>query len=297
LRWLRKSRRRRSEQAIRLKREIISTQITNDLVGTMGITFHLKLADLIGAPPDRITACYIAVRDIIDSRRLFTEIQGLDNKVDADTQMQCFNYLTYAIESSVIWLLRNLPSSTDIDALVNRFKSGFDTLTNNTAAVVGSKDNRYRITLGNLIDKGLPKDLAHQISARVILVNGLDIIQIALESGRPVEFIGRIYFGMIHSLGLFWLQNRIATLKVDNIWHERSKFSLSTDLRNHQSDIASIISRQSTTDNPESALSNWQEQNRDEIRKLKTMTEDLKKETEIDISMISVLVSELGQLK
>ncbi len=284
-------------QQHRLKREIISTQITNDLVGSMGITFHLNLANLTGAATDRITACYIAVRDITDSRRLFAEIQVLDNKVDADTQMQCFNYLTYAIESSVIWLLRNLPSSTDIDALVNRFKNGFNTLTNNTAAVVGSKDNRYRITLGNLIDKGLPDNLAHQISARVTLGNGLDIIQIALESGQPVEFIGKIYFGMIHSLGLSWLQNRIATLKVDNIWHERSRFSLSTDLRNHQSDIASIISRQSPTDNPETALSNWQEKNRSEIKKLKTMTEDLKKETEIDISMLSVLVSELGQFK
>ncbi len=284
-------------QQHRLKREIISTQITNDLVGAMGITFHLKLADLTGDPADRITACYIAVRDITDTRRLFVRIQDLDNQVDADIQMQCFNYLMYAIESSVIWLLRNTTASVDIHSLVNRFKDGFNTLTDNTGSVVGSNDNRYRIGLRNLVQKGLPEDLAHQISARVTLVNGLDIIQIALESGRPVEFIGRIYFGMIHSLGLSWLQNRISTLKVDNIWHERSKFSLSTDLRNHQSDIASIISRPSTADSPEAALSTWQENNRSEIRKLKAMTEDLKKETEIDISMLSVLVSELGQFK
>ncbi len=284
-------------QQHRLKREIISTQITNDLVGAMGITFHLKLADLTGAPPDRIAACYIAVRDITDTRRLFTEIHNLDNQIDTDIQMQCFNYLMYAIESSVIWLLRNTSSSTDIDSLVNRFKNGFNTLTDNAASVAGSKDNRYRISLRNLIEKGLPEDLAHQIAARVTLGNGFDIIQIALKSRQSVEFIGQIYFGMIHNLSLSWLQNRISTLKIDNIWHERSRFSLSTDLRNHQSDIVSIISGQSTTDNPKKALLDWQEKNRGKISKLKAMTEDLKKETEIDISMLSVLVSELGQFK
>ncbi len=287
----------RQIQRHRLKREIISTQITNDLVGSMGITFHLKLADLTGAPVDRIAAYYIVVRDITDNQRLFAKIQALDNQVDADVQMECFNYLTYAIESSVVWLLRNTTVSTDIDSLVNRFKDGFNILTDSAVAVVDSNDKRYRIRLRNLVEKGLSDDLAHQISARVTLANGLDILQIALDSGRPVEFIGRIYFGITHCLGLFWLQNRISTLKVDNIWHERSKFSLTSDLRTHQSDIASIISMQSTTDNPKKALLDWQEKNRDEIRKLKAMTEDLKKETEIDISMLSVLVSELGQFK
>ena len=284
-------------QQHRLKREIISTQVTNNLVGAMGITFHLRLADLTGAPVDRIAAYYIAVRDITDNQPLFTRIQALDNQVDTDMQMQCFNYLTYALESSVVWLLRNTTISTDIDSLVNRFKDGFNMLTENTVSVVGGNDNRYQNRLRNLIQKGLPDDLAHQISARVTLVNGLDIIQIALESGRPVEFIGRIYFGMTHSLGLLWLQNRISTLKVDNIWHERSKFSLTADLRNHQSDIASSISRQSTADNPETALSNWLKENHDEIKKLKSMTKDLKKETGIDISMLAVLVSELGRFK
>ncbi len=286
-------------QRHRLKREIISTQVTNNLVGTMGATFHLKLADLTGAPPDRIVACWIAVRDITDNERLFAQIQELDNQVDTDIQMQCFNYLTYAIESSIIWLLRHttISSAFEIGPLVNRFSGCFNTLIGNTASVVGNNDKRYRTRLDNLMQKGLPAELAHEVSARVTLVNGFDIIEIALECGRPVESIGRIYFGMIRSLGLSWLQNRISTMKVNNIWHERSKFSLSTDLRNHQADIASMISRQSTTDNPEAALSIWKKKNRGAIRKLKSMTEDLRKETAIDMSMLSVLVSELGQLR
>ena len=284
-------------QRHRLAREIISTQITNNLVGTMGITFHLKLADLTGASLDRIAACYIAVRDITDNQRLYAEIQRLDNQIDADTQMQCFNYLIYAIESSVIWLLRNTTAPTDIDSLIKRFRDGFNTLTERAATLVGDNDRRYRSRLRNLTQKGLPEELAHRISARVTLTNGLDIIQIASQSGRSVEFMGQIYFGMIDRLGLFWLQNRISTLKVENIWHERSKFSLSTDLRNHQSDIALIISRQSTTDNPEIALANWQEKNHESIRNLQSTTQDLQKEPGIDISMLAVLVSELGQFR
>ncbi len=284
-------------QQHRLKREIISTQITNNLVGAMGITFHLRLTDLTGAPADRIAAYYVAVRDITNNQQLYVEIQALDNQISTDVQMQCFNYLTSALEFSVVWLLRNTTASTHIDSMVNRFKDGFNILMDDAASVIGNNDNRYQYRLHYLIENGLPDTLAHQISARVTLVNGLDIIEIAHQSGRPVDFIGKIYFGMAQSLGLFWLQQRISTLQVDNIWHERSKSGLSADLRNHQSEIASIISSQSTTEDPEAVLAKWQEHNHDGIKKLKSMTKDLKKEPGIDFSMLSVIVSELSQFR
>lgn len=284
-------------QQHRLKREIISTQITNNLIGTMGATFHLRLIELTGASADSIAACYIAARDITDTQQLRLKIQGLDNKVDADVQMQCLNHTTRALESTIVWLLRNTATPTHIDSLVNQFKDGFNSLVDNVHVIINNNDGRYQRRLQNLAEKGFPENLAHEISARVALENGLDIVHIALQSQRPVDFTGKIYFGMVNTLGLSWLQNQISTLKVDNIWHERSKFSLSADLRTHQSDIASSISNQSTIKDADQALAEWQESNQGAIRKLEQMTEDLKKENDIDISMLSVLVSELNQFK
>ena len=51
----------------RLRREIISTQITNHLVGVMGPSFHLRLADLTGNEAAEITRAYVAARDILDA--------------------------------------------------------------------------------------------------------------------------------------------------------------------------------------------------------------------------------------
>jgi glutamate dehydrogenase len=77
-----------------LKREIVSTQIANDLVNHMGITFVQRLKESTGMSPANVAGAYVIVRDIfhlphwaVRSKRglpgLRRDPAGTDGRADA----------------------------------------------------------------------------------------------------------------------------------------------------------------------------------------------------------------------
>lgn len=282
----------------RLKREIISTQITNNFVGTMGITFHLRLAELTGNSIATITAAYIAARDILHSDGVLKKIQLQDNKIAACLQMRCLTDISKTLEAAILWLIRHSSQPIDIRVTVKRFAKGYQQLHRDfekTATI--ARNNQSQQYFNSLKQSGLPESLARNLSARMAIVNALDIINIALDSKQSAALVAEVYFGVEHLLGLEWLQQQIANLPVKNNWHARAKFSLANDLRSHQTDITCNIICAKVKASASSRLANWADANAQLIGNLEKMTTRLQEEASPDFAMLSVLVSELSRLK
>ncbi len=280
---------RRQIHKHRLKREIISTQITNNLVGIMGASFHLRLAELTSNSVETITAAYIAARDILQSNTVIEKIQLQDNKIHARLQMRCLIDIAATLESAMLWLLRYTNQPIDIHSTVKRFSKGYQQLL---------RDFEKTAILPNNFKKGgLPKSLASNLAARVALTNGMEIINIALNSKQSVTLVAEVYFGIEQLLGLEWLQHEIANLQVNNNWHEKSKFSLANDLRSHQTDITANIVASASETSASNRLDAWADNNRQVIDNLGKMIKHLIEENHPDFAMLSVLVSELSRLK
>src|SRR3546814_7508327 len=77
----------------RLKREIVSTQIANDLVNHMGITFVQRLKESTGMSPANVAGAYVIVRDIFHLPHWFRQIEALDHQVSAEVQLALMDEL------------------------------------------------------------------------------------------------------------------------------------------------------------------------------------------------------------
>ncbi len=66
-----------------LRREIIVTQVVNDLVNGAGMTYWPRLAGETGATAAELTRANFVAREIFDSLELREEIKSYDNKLDA----------------------------------------------------------------------------------------------------------------------------------------------------------------------------------------------------------------------
>lgn len=280
-----------------LKREIIATQITNDLVGAMGSTFHLRLADLTGYPVDEIASAYIAARDIFQSNKFNQSIQALDNKIGADVQMECLADNAKILESATIWLLRISEQPLNIGLTVKKFSGELQKLLIKSNEISSKlTNNQFQKKINELTNRGLNETVAKDLASRLFLLHGVDIVEIALASRKPSDQVAEIYFSVENTLGLDWLHNQISSLKVKSIWHERSKFSLVNELRNRQTDIISNILSSRSKAKPSDQINTWKEHNTQDIKNLESMTNSLKQESNPDMSMLSVLVSELRLL-
>ncbi|HET6222591.1 MAG TPA: NAD-glutamate dehydrogenase domain-containing protein, partial [Dongiaceae bacterium] len=99
--------RRRYADAIaghRLRREIIATVVTNEIVNRVGITFVHEVGEATGMPPADIARAYIAGREIFDMSALWREIEALDNKVPAQLQATMLVECGRALERGIVWL-------------------------------------------------------------------------------------------------------------------------------------------------------------------------------------------------
>src|ERR687893_184760 len=75
-------------RAHRLRREIIATQVINNMEHGGGIAFAFRLNEESGAPPSEIARAYAAARDTFDMRAQWAEIEALDNEVAAEVQLR-----------------------------------------------------------------------------------------------------------------------------------------------------------------------------------------------------------------
>ena len=284
-------------RAHRLKREIIATQISNDLVGTMGPSFHLRLADLIGRAAFDITRAYIAARDILDSPATGAAIASLDNKVDARVQMEMLDQSAETMQRCITWLLRNQPGPPQIEKLVAAFRPGCNQLKSMLQKTLGrSARAEMKKQRGRLVAANVPSALAVHIAALPSLGCAPDIVDIAAQVKRPLEATAAVYFQIRETLGLDWVGRAIDSLPASNDWHERARFSLGNDLRaSHTAITCKVLAGKSKTSSAV-MLERWLESNRHAIQVIDNMAVALKAEHTPDFAMLSVLISELARL-
>ncbi len=284
-------------RAHRLRREIISTQITNDLVGVMGPNFHLRLADLVGGEPAEITRAYIAARDLLDIPKIRAAIEALDNRVGAGVQMEMLAQTAATLHLCIAWLLRTQSSPLNIGNLMAAFRPGCDavkdalekTLGRNALAAMEAQRKQ-------LAADGVPVALAGQIAALPPLGYAVDIVDLAARGKRSVRQVAEVYFQVRETLGLDWIERAIDALPASNDWHERARFSLANDLRASHTTIASKVLSGKSKATTGAMLDRWLKANRPLIHAIDQMSAALKAEHTPDFAMLSVLVSELAWL-
>jgi len=220
-------------RAHRLKREIIATQIGNDMVGVMGPAFHLRLNMLTGAGAADITRAYTAARDILQTPKLRAAIEALDNHVDAAVQMEMLEASSAALGVCVAGLLRGRDGrgALNIGRLVaaelpacNRLKSRLaGALGQNARAMLAAR-------AADLAAKRVPAAVASAVAALPWLAYTVDIADIAAR-GVTVSHAAAVYFRLREALGLDWAEAAIDALPAAGDWHARAKFALAGELR------------------------------------------------------------------
>ena len=172
----------------RLKREIVATRVTNDLIDRAGSTFAFRLRDDTGASMADIARASVVARDVFNVRSLWADVEALDGAVPAETQYDMLLSSRRMVERSTRWLLRSRPRPLDIAAERERYGEGAKAVAGLLPGVlVEHEQENWRERVGRLTEAGVPEALAGRVAAQGALFSALDIVDIALRhraSGR-----------------------------------------------------------------------------------------------------------------
>ena len=281
----------------RLAREIVATQVVNNVLHGGGTTFVFRLHEETGAPASEIARGYAVAREIYGMRPQWADIEALDNQVDSAIQLSMLLEGRRLIERSTRWLLRHRSRPMDIASTVGQFRPGAETLFEAVPALLAPADAEPLARRADeLRDAGVPQPLAERVSALATMFSALDVVEVAGETGLDVEEVAAVHFALGHRLGLHWLRDRIVELPRDDHWRARARAALRDDLYAIHRDLtAEVLWSPRAADDAGARVETWVEENPASERSLQTLA-DIRVNRNFDLTTLPVAVREIRNL-
>ena len=107
----------------RLRREIVATRVTNSLINRTGASFVPQMMEKTGMLPSDIARAYTITRIVFNLNSLWIDIEALDNKVPAASQIAILHEINRLVERVTQWLLRHGSHPMDIGTHVKEFEA------------------------------------------------------------------------------------------------------------------------------------------------------------------------------
>jgi glutamate dehydrogenase len=192
----------------RLRREIISTQLTNSMINRGGPAFAVRIADQTGASASAIAAAFFAVRNSYNMIELNSAIDALDTKISGKLQLDLYASVQDLLIDRIVWFVRNVDVSKGLADVVEHYRAGIETVAAALGDVLPPDAQAARTARATeLVNAGVPLELAQRLANLSALAMAPDAVLVADRAGKPVADVAATYF----AAGAFFQLDRIAT--------------------------------------------------------------------------------------
>lgn len=282
----------------RLQREIVATQIANDIVNRMGLNFVLRQMKATGASVDDVAFAYTAVMEIYRIPQVWDQIEGLGHAVTAGAQMNMMLVLMGLVKRATRWIIRNRRRQLTPMLLIEQFQAGVEQLTAEFPTLLrGSTADHYESLRAHYEDEGVHGEMAEVVAGTHYSYRVLGIVEAAAEAGAPLLEVAKLYFAIGEELQLDWFAAQILSAKIDTEWQAMARDSYLEDLEWQQRTLAIGALRYHDEDrNLLHCMERWETQEAALLERWQHMLTELKAAVAPDFAMLAVANRELLDL-
>ncbi len=244
--------------AHRLRREIITTAVINDMVDQAGITYAFRLSEETGASTPDITQAWLVAREVFDMAGFWYQLKLLDGQVAASAQTLALLEGRKLTERATRWLLHFRRPPFDIQATIDYFADGvLEVAASLPKLLVGPDLAGFGERRDQFVGLGFPGDLADRIAAMVPAYSAFDIVEISSQVGRSVHEVAEVYFDLADRLQISRLRDRITALPREDRWTTMARGALRDDLYTAHAALAKDVLTVTSQGTPEDRLAGW----------------------------------------
>ncbi|HET8791594.1 MAG TPA: NAD-glutamate dehydrogenase, partial [Modicisalibacter sp.] len=281
----------------RLKREIVATQIANDLVDHMGIVFVRRLIDSTGASRADTARAYIIARDSFNLDSLWQQIEALDNKVDSQVQHRMMLDLMRLIRRATRWFLRHRTSLSTQDS-IEHFAPRLAQLQESIGKRLrGDELAAWQERRDELVAANVPKSLANVIAGTRNLFAGLGIIEAARQTDEEIQRVADIFYEIGHRLELPWMGEQVNALVVRDTWQAQARETFRDDLDRQQLSLSvSVLKMDDAPRDVASRVDHWFERHASLLERWSSLLDEVRSGTQGGFPLFAVAIRELVDL-
>jgi glutamate dehydrogenase len=282
----------------RLHREIMSTQIANDIINRMGFNFVPRQQKATGASVADVARAYITVIKVYRLADTWAEIEALDHKVPTGVQMEMMLGLVSLVKRATRWLLRNRRHQLAPTQAIAEFDDSLDQLREAFPAMLrGRASEQYQALFEQFLEQGVDEKLSREVASTHVGYTALGIIQAAGETDAPLLDVANLYFAMGERLELDWFSSQILKSNVENEWQALARDTYLEDLEWQQRTLAVGALRHLCEDgNLLNCMKAWEKQEQTLLARWQEMLTELHATEIPDFGMFAVANRELLDL-
>ena len=273
-----------------LRREIIVTQVVNDLVNGAGLTFVPRLSGETGASAAELARANFVAREIFGSLPLRQELSSWDNKLAAGVQTRMRLEMRTLVERASRWLVNNRRPPLDSQGTVDQFTGPVQrVMADLSELMVGRELAAYVARRDRLVGDGVPDDLASRVAVLPPAYMLLNIVEIALREDLEPEDVARVHFALGERLGLPALVQRILALPREDRWQTMARAALRDDLHHVQAQLtAQVLATTSADDPAPRRIAAWEDANAAVIPRAADTLREICVDDHADLARLSV---------
>jgi glutamate dehydrogenase len=217
----------------RLRREIITTSIVNQMVDTAGTTFLFRLAEETGASVPELTRAWLVAREVFDMPSFWLRLEAVaaSGAIDVQARIAIVLEARKLVERATRWLVVNRRPPHHIASTVDSLRSGVAAVRAELSTLLAGRDLAgFSDRRASLLDRGVPEELAAEVAAMVPSYSACDIVQSAALTGAGVAETAAVYFALADRLQLTRMRDLIVALPRDDRWSSMARSALRDDL-------------------------------------------------------------------
>ncbi|WP_447528179.1 NAD-glutamate dehydrogenase [Vreelandella sp. TE19] len=281
----------------RLKREIVATQVANDLVDHMGIVFMRRLIDSTGAGRADIARAYVIARDAFNFKALWEQIEALDNQVPNRVQYAMMLDLMRLIRRATRWFVR-LHLGLSTQDTIEYFAPRLTQLQEGIGELLsGDEQEEWQQRRDQLQEEGVPETLASTVAGAPSLYAGLGIIYAARTTNEKPQRVAEVFYEIGNRLELPWMTRQVTQLEVRDAWQAQARETFRDDIDRQQLALTiSVLKMDAGSRDTQELVDQWLEQHKDLHSRWRSLVEEVHGGTEGGFALFAVAVRELVDL-
>jgi glutamate dehydrogenase len=275
----------------RLKSEILATQLANDVVHHMGITFVSHLMDSVGGNVSEIIRAYFAAAESFSIREHCRAIERLvidDEALKLELLLEQIRLGRRVTR----WIMRHQRQFFDSRQFIDTFKQRIHLLDEPRADLTRSMGaTRFAERMAQLREAGIPEQLARNSAGINDIAVTLPIISAAADAGTDLLAVAQAYGELGQALNFAWLTEQLTEMPTSSHWQAMEQATLSDDITTHQSLLAAAVVKHANGN-----LGDWMQTHPTFTQSWQRTIEDVQHSITPDFSLYSMACRKLDDL-
>lgn len=282
-----------------LKAEIITSQLTNDLVDLMGATFVHRLTRDTGRSAAEVVRAWLIASRLAQHRAILAAmIERRQSLKTADTYRWALG-LSRVLERTTRWILNQVEADVNPLDVIELNRRGLEVLREHFADVVAGHDQElYERRVRELMEVGADEVFARRLITLRFLEQALEILRVSREVGADVLETARVYYRLSELMAIPWLRERIYQSAGDDRWEQRAVQALAADLtRAHRRMVSTGMQAMASGGDAVTGVAERLLASRPhEAARFQALLEELREENAGSLAALSVAVREMSLL-